>query len=236
MSAPILNPELTQKLNSFHVLWIRYHKSYFAVLGTLEDKSIRLKTHKYGESDEIELNEDTLLYTDQAIRLMEFLKNSSLVDGLEPNDLPFVHRLLRKWRNINHHKKYLPFRLTSIADGNLNVDGTIKKAEDYPLKFYLYATIRSNEGLESIARDFGKMDRYTFSTLDDLIKIHHSFMLLVFETAERNLNNLLPERYTLLTSIGGHSCGISTKEREGGPLSPQEFLDFSDYAQKTLAT
>jgi hypothetical protein len=153
--------ELEKFLNAFVSFSIgeeQVHKSYSDLTTSLNEK-IRLIEGPlpFTLRDEIDLHNRVMRYIDSCIAQMEIMRNLLSMQYL---DFPFEHFILRKYRNINHHDLYLPFKPVK---------------SDIGLKFFVWPA------LNRVAEIKEKYPAWCTSasdlTLEDLIKIHHEYML-----------------------------------------------------------
>jgi hypothetical protein len=215
-------------LDRIQISWIRYRRAYHRIIGTLEDKTMRVNMFKYDKSDEMELNEDLLFYADACIRFLEIIdKNCLFPESKKP---PFVHKILREYRNINHHEGYVPVELYGIS-----LPGNEKKWHEIPKKLYIHTYILSlvdfykNKKFQQIVESHNRHPRdcFTEATLKEFVEDHHLFMIYVLHVSDKEIKQRLP-RTRLVKTPPCRICGGGSFGKE---YTPDEYFGTHSWIQ-----
>ena len=162
--------DYARKMFSLAVHRLQVMRSYNTLIGNMREKLQILKIEApFGFSDEIDLNTNLLVYVDSCIALLFFIKEQIGGDFVENNSL--AHRILREWRNYNHHERYIPFDPRRRA-----VDGTVD--------FFLAPMLISNKDLRQRVFGSGETAVLSYVTLGDILDRHQHYIGEVLNKVE----------------------------------------------------
>lgn len=193
-----LPPDLQEELDNLERYWLRYRRAYNRLKAEIDEKQILLNFKRVSQSDTWSLNDALYQYVEVAISSFEWLKPQSRNKQNYVQTLPFSHRLLREWRNINHHEKVFDIGLFELKIRTSDGSET-KVPTDWNITNLFF---ERNEKLSAIVREkFGSHDIATDATLSDLVAAHDIVMILAFNEKFRSLSSRMPDNFLKNSSL-----------------------------------
>lgn len=106
----MLDPKMQRKLDLLLRYSLSYKRTYHALLWEMEENKILLRLGQCAKYNAWQLNEALYRYAESSISALYWL-----FPDKKWEDYPFVHKLLRKWRNINHHDERFDFSICEVS-------------------------------------------------------------------------------------------------------------------------
>jgi|GEM_PF-4447766 len=183
--------------------WLTYKRAHHALLWEVEESKILLRYNMCSKYNTWQLNEALYRYAETSINALFWL-----FPDKKWKEYPFVHKLLREWRNINHHDGRSDFVLYYV--------GFLVEGKQYrlPLEYNILPIIVLNGKLKKIVEEqFPEEQIATDATVADFIDHHHAYMQQMFIDYELILKKELPEKFLEISSQSQCSLGGGTYTR-----------------------
>lgn len=188
----ILSAETRKKIDLLRRYWLVYNHAHNNLAWQIKENEMLLKFYNCTEYNSWQLNEALYRYAESSISALFWLYPGQ-------KNVPFVHKFLREWRNINQHTERLDI---SLSTGIFNVE---KKYYELPVEYNIFPVILSNRRLRKVVEDqFSSEKIATDATVSGLVFKHDLYMRRVFACYEAELNEILPPKY-LQSSILTHT-------------------------------
>jgi len=134
----------------------------------------------FGFSDELDVNSKLLIYADSCIALLEFVVKVGPFKNSDAERGPLAHKILREWRNVNHHEGYLAFTPRRNYLDDINNVCNFYIAPDLFIGMYKFKEFK--ESIENVLPDQKGSSR---ATLSDLLEKHQDYIKKVLGSIDK---------------------------------------------------